>query len=103
MINSVHANNKKNILVLGEGFTPGLNDTKIYAEKMHSNNFSKTNTKSCLGLHCNGEDSYLFVNGKEIHNFKAKDFEIVANPLCLGSISKGFSAEYIKKYWVRWI
>ena len=30
----------------------------------------------------------LFVNGKEIHKFKAKDSEIVATPLCLGNISK---------------
>ena len=40
---------------------------------MYSINFSKTNTKFCLSLHYNREDSYLFVNGKEIHQFKAKD------------------------------
>ena len=34
MSSSVHANNKKNnILVLGKDFTPGLNNTAIYAEK----------------------------------------------------------------------
>ena len=35
-----------------------------------------------------GAKSYLFVNGKEIHKFKAKDSEIVATPLFLGNISK---------------
>ena len=30
----------------------------------------------------------MFVNGKEIHKFQAKDSEIVATPLCLGNISK---------------
>ena len=34
------------------------------------------------------EQSYLFVNGKEIHRFKAKASEIVATPFCLGNISK---------------
>ena len=33
----------------------------------------------------------LFVNGKEITNFKAKDCEIVLYPLCLGGLSKYFS------------
>ena len=42
MSSCVHADNKtKSILVLGEG----LDDTKLYAEKMYSINFSKTNTK----------------------------------------------------------
>ena len=48
-------------------------------------------------MHYNGDDSYLFVNGKKIIKFKAKDSEFVAYPLCLGSISKDFSAKYIKK------
>ena len=53
--------------------------------------------KNCLSLHYNGANSCLFVNGTEIHKFKAKDSEIVASPLCLGNISKDFSAENMKK------
>ena len=34
----------------------------------------------CLSLHHNGANSYLFVNGKEIHKFQSKDSEIVATP-----------------------
>ena len=95
---SVHANNKtRNILVLGKDFIQGIDNTKIYAERMCSINFTKTNTKLCISLHYNGSNSYLFVNGTEIHKFKTKDSEIVATPLYLGNISKDFSVDNIKK------
>ena len=97
MSSSVHANNKKNILVLGKDLIQGLDNTIIYAEKLYLINFTKTNTKSCLSWHYNGANSYLFVNGTEIHKFKAKDSESVATPLCLGNISKDFSADNLKK------
>ena len=65
MSNSVHASNKtKNILVLGKDFTQGSDHTTIYAEKLYSINFTKANTKLCLRFHYNGDNSYLFVNGK---------------------------------------
>ena len=48
-------------------------------------------------MHYNGASSYLFVNGKEIIKFKAKDSEIVASPLCLGNISKDWSTDNMKK------
>ena len=57
----------------------------------------KKNKKFCLSLHYNGANSYLFVNGTEIHKFKAKDSEIVASPLCLENISKDFSVDNMKK------
>ena len=98
MSSSVHANNRtKNILVLGKDFIQGLDNTKIYAEKLYSNNFAKTNTEFCLSLHYNGANSNLFVNGTGIHKFKAKDFEIAATSLCLGNISKDFSVDNMKK------
>ena len=64
---------------------------------MYSINFTELNKKLCLSLHYNGAHSYLFVNGKEIHKFNAKDSEIVATSLCLGSISKDWSLDYMKK------
>ena len=95
---SVRANNKKNnSLVLGIDFVQGLNGTTIYAQKMCSINFTENNKRFVLSLHCNGANSYLFVNGTEIHKFKAKDSEIVATPLCLGNISKDFSVDNMKK------
>ena len=58
---------------------------------MYSTNFTFANKKFSLSLHYNGDNSYLFVNGKEIINFKAKDSEIVPYPLFLGGLSKDFS------------
>ena len=55
---------------------------------MYAINFTVTKNKFCLSLHYNGADSYLFVNGKEIVKFIAKDSAIVATPLCLGNTSK---------------
>ena len=98
MSSSVNANNRsKDILVLGKGFIQGLDNTTIYAEKLYSIKFTKTNTKICLSLHYNGENSNLFVNGTEIHKFIATDSEIVADPLCLGNISKDFCVDNMKK------
>ena len=71
--NSVHATKKtQNILILGHGLTQKVNNTTIYAEKMYSPNFSAENKIFCLSLHYNGDDSYLFANGKEVTKFKAK-------------------------------
>ena len=64
---------------------------------MYSINFTKVNTKFCLSLHYNGANSDLFVNGTEIHKFTAKDSLIVPNNLCLGNVSKYFSASNMKK------
>ena len=56
-----------------------------------------TKKKFCLSLHYNGANSYLFVNGTEIHKSKAKDSENVATQLCLWNISKVWSVDNIKK------
>ena len=85
------------ILVLGKDFVQGLIGPTIYAEKMYSINFTENNKRFVLILHYNGGNSYSFVNGTEIHKFKAKDSEIVPYPLCLGNISKKFSVDNMKK------
>ena len=98
MSSSTNLNNKgKDILILGLGPTQRLGEHSLSAEKVYSINFTKINTKFCLSLHYNGANSYLFVNGKEIHKFKAKDSMIVPNNLCLGNVSKDFSASNMKK------
>ena len=51
----------------------------------------------CLSLHYNGANGYLFVNGIEIHKFKAKDSDVNVVSLCLGNISKDFSVDNMKK------
>ena len=94
MSSSTHIDNKKK--TLGIGPTQALEHT-LTPEKMYSINFKEKNIKLCLSLHYNGANSYLFVNGKEIIKFKAKDSEIVASPLCLGNISKDWSIDNMKK------
>ena len=89
-------NKGKYILVLGGGPTQGIEST-LSAEKMYSINFTVTKKRFCLSLHYNGGKSYLFVNGTEMINFKAKDSNIVASPLCLGNISKDWSIGNMKK------
>ena len=70
---STHANNRSNnILVLGKDFIQGINGTTIYAEKMYRSNFTVYGKKVCLNLHYNCDDSYLFVNARQIVKFKAK-------------------------------
>ena len=49
---------------------------------MFSVNFSATGARFSLSLHYNGDNSYLFVNGKELIKFKVKNSEIVPNPFC---------------------
>ena len=48
-------------------------------------------------MHYNGANSYLFVNGSEIYQFKAKDSEIAVGPICLGNISIDWSVDNMKK------
>ena len=68
-------NKGKNIFFLGVSPTKGLDDTLLSAEGQYSINFSRSNKKLCLSLHCNGSNSFLFVNATKIYQFKSKDSE----------------------------
>ena len=48
-------------------------------------------------MYYNESNSYLFVNGTDIHKFKTKDSEIIAAPICLGNISRDISVDNMKK------
>ena len=97
MSSSFHVDNKKKyILILRRGPAQDLEHT-LTAEKMYSINFTVTKNNFCLSLHYNAGNSYLFVNVTEIYKFKAKDSKILAASLCLGNISKDWSADNIKK------
>ena len=49
-------------------------------------------------MHYNADNSYLFVNGKEICKFKADNKNLnFPTQFCLGSISNGFSATESRK------
>ena len=63
-------NLKNDSLILGD--SSGINGSFGAAEKIDIN-FSKAKTKFCLSLHYNADNSYLFVNGKEIYKFKTSN------------------------------
>ena len=91
---SSHSDNHKNdFLILSEGPTYGIGGSFGSPEKKFSINFTKANTKFYLSLHYNADNSYLFVNGKEISKFKADSRNAnFLTQFCLGSKSDGFSA-----------
>ena len=96
---------KKDILFLiniliDKGPTQGLEHT-LSGEKIYSINFTENNKKFCLSLHYDGANSYLSVNGREIHKFKAKDSKIVGTPLSLGNVSKDWSVDGMVKTGLR--
>ena len=63
---SIHATNRANhIYVMGSEFVQSINDTTIYAEKNFYRNFTDPGKTFVLSLHYNGDDSYLFVNGRQ--------------------------------------
>ena len=61
------------IWTIGKGDTFGINGSFGAPEKKISIDFTKAKTKFCLGLHYNADNSHLFVNGKEIYEFKASN------------------------------
>ena len=88
MSSSIHATNRPNkIYVMGKEFIQGINDTAIYAEKLFHNNFTELGVKFVLSLHYNGDNSYLFANGRQELKFKAKDDQIINEKLCIGNLS----------------
>ena len=67
---SLHIDNKnKDILILGEGTTQGLDDTTLTAEAIYPINLTRPNKRFVLSLHYK---SFLFVNATKFYQFKAK-------------------------------
>ena len=98
MSSSVHVDNKgKDILILGEGPTQGLDDTTLTAEAKYPINFTQSGKRFVLSLHYNGSNSFLFVNATKVYQFKAKNSEIKDYALCLGNVSKDFTINNMKK------
>ena len=70
---SVNIDNKrKDILILGEGPTQGLDDTTLTAEEKYPINFAQSGKRFVLSLHYNGSNSFLFLNATKVYQFKAK-------------------------------
>lgn len=73
---SSHTENLKNNF-LGEGDTFGINGSFVHQK--FDINFSKAKNKSCLSLHYNNNNSYLFKANNKSDNFPSH--------FCLGSES----------------
>ena len=100
---SVHAANRaNNIYVMGKEFIQGINDTTIYAEKLFHNNLTEHGVKFVLSLHYNGDDSYLFANGRQELKFKAKDDQLITKMLCLGNLSCEWTTSESEKNRIIW-
>ena len=83
---SKHANNKaNNIHVMDKDYIQKINDTTDPGHKL------------LLSLHYNGENSYLFVKGKEELKFKAKTNQITKENLCLGNLSSDWTKDQSTK------
>ena len=68
MGSSVHVdNNNKDILIVGEGTTQGLDDTTLSAEAIYPINFTQTNKRFVWSPHYNGSNSFLFLNATKIY------------------------------------
>ena len=95
---SVHATNRANhIYVMGTDFVQGINGTKIYTEKSFYRNFTDPGKKFVLTLHYNGNNSYLFVNGRQDSKFKCKTDQLVREKLCIGNLSNKWTKSESEK------
>ena len=77
MSSSMHVDNKrKNMLNLGEAPAQRLDDSTLTEEAKYPINFTQPGKRFVLSLHYNGNNSFLFVNATNVHQFKAKNWEI---------------------------
>ena len=98
MSSSVHVDNKgKDILILGEGLTQGLDDTTLTVEaNMPLNLYNQIEDLYLVYVIMEAKLSYLLMLQK-IYQFKVNDSEIKKYTLCLGNVSKDFTINNMKK------
>ena len=95
---SIHRTNRANhIYVMGDGLTQGIHDTTLYVEKKYFRNFTEPNVKFVLSLYYNGNDSYLFVKGRQELKFKCKTNQLVKEKVCIGNLSDQWTASESEK------
>ena len=93
MSSSIHATNRANrIYVMGKDFI------QLYMQKkLFHNTFTEFGLKFVLNLHYNGDNSYLFANGRQELKFKAKNDQIINEKLCLGNLSSEWNTSEAEK------
>ena len=98
MSSSVHIDNKgKDILILGEGLTQGLDDITLTADARYPIKFKQSGKRFVLSLHYNGSNSFLFLNATKFFQFQVNNSGIKYYALCLGNISKIYAINIMKK------
>ena len=93
-------NNGRNVLIFSvdeKYVIHSNNDTTLYAEKIYSQNFTQPSKKFILSLHYDGDNSYLFVNGKQELKFKCKTESLVKEKLCIGNLSDKWTTSESEK------
>ena len=98
MSSSVHVDNKgKDILILGEGLTQGLDDTTLTVEaNIPLNLYNQIEDLYLVYAIMEATLSYLLMLQK-IYQFKVNDAEIKKYTSCLGNVSKDFTINNMKK------
>ena len=71
-------NKKKYILILGKYPMLGCDDTTLTAEVEYSIDFTEQQSKFCVRLNYNGNNSCIFVNENRSYQFKGKGSELNA-------------------------
>ena len=100
MSSSIHDdNNKKYNLILGKVSTQALDDAALIAdaEAEYFIDFTDQGNKLCLSLHYNWSNSYFFLNGVKINQFKATDSDLNDYPLCFRNILQYFLDDNMKQ------
>jgi len=92
---SFSENRKVDFTCLGVGPVQYIENKSVTSEAKYGINFTKDSVKFVLSLHYNPDKSYIFVNGEEIHKFKALKISN-AGTLALGVLSKSYADDEIK-------
>ena len=87
----------KDTIILYEGPTQWLDDTTLTAEAQYPINFTQLGKWFVWSLHYNGSNCVFFFNATKKRQIKAKDSEIKGYALSLGTISKDFTIDNMKK------
>ena len=95
---SVHKTNRANhIYVMGDGIAQSIHNTTLHAKKNFYRNFTDPGKKFMVSLHYNGNNSYLFVNGRQELKFKTKTDQLVKEKLCTGNLSDQWTTSESEK------
>ena len=73
MSSSVEVDKKaKDILILGEEPTQGLDDTRFTTEGNYPINFTQSGKRFVLSIHKHESNSFSFVNASKVYQFRVK-------------------------------